>query len=206
MGLNDLQFGQRLNEILRRRFGIQQQPAPVMATEMFPVVPIEGPSAPPDYEWLGGGSPYFGFTTQVANAGGRSVVALKNPGDSGILATVLGVQLTCAVASFGGLEDETVFPGGVQSYSRDSRDGYKASPLKCDSAVQAVLSFPTGAKFPAISGNSAWGGNVLLAPVILHPGWALAVGTASANQTLDCGFYWLQRAFNPYEVEGARSP
>ena len=92
MGFNEMVGGDRINLLLSKRFKIQGPPAPVMASEMFPVTVTENDR--PEFHFLAQSHLWGATATDLGVVAQRSNSGVQNPVDSGVLVVVKRVWLS----------------------------------------------------------------------------------------------------------------
>lgn len=205
MGLNDLQFGQQLNEILRRRFGVQEQPAPVMATEFFPNVILEAERP----EWL-----YYaterrssGHAFDAAVAGQFSHVGLQlGPGDTEIMLTVERILISDAVGNrsfvIGWSNNAALIDVAFNGTPMDSRWN-DPNPTTGRGAIVLLTQVATGVAATeemALFQTPGIGTfEVPISPVVIGSPNILYIRGNLANEPVGASFVWRERRLGPYE-------
>jgi len=196
--------GAGLNQALSRRFGVQGAPSPNVASEVFPTVPMEGPSAAPEFAYLRQSRLCEGWGEDAAGAGARSAVQLINPSGSGVLGIVdrlfiVNDQASAVKGYIWGLKRSTTTDAAAAAYPRDTR-------------IPTATTLLVGARTAAHAGDDdmkvyvpASETRIFHGPWILHPGNHLYVQGAEDNLGVWAGFWWEERAATEGELLGVAS-
>lgn len=196
----------RYNGILHKLFSMKEgAPSPQLATEIFPVIPLDATLNGLEQGFLGG-IRYCVSYGQVGagGAGTRSAVQIFNPANSGILTfveqvvgkSVNAVGVTLAIKR----HDTALANGATGTRARDFRWGSQtpATQIRFDNAAAAVGTTIALMEHQIDSGVSTWAkydhGFVLI------PGTGILVDPLTDNQQCAAGFSWYERPVDPNEL------
>jgi len=192
---NEIQVG-RFNGILSKLLGITGAPAPVSATDIFPMLALEVDR--PEWHFLGGERLCQMRWQDAAVAANFSSVGLRNPEGSGVLIVVESITMWFAAnaQAYIGVRANTTIDASYPGRSRDTRNA----------AANAVglLVERTQATAPAYQTSHV----VALAstlvrddtPWILTPGYELMTWPAAQNVAQTTTFNWRERHLEPSET------
>lgn len=178
-----------LNSILVRRLAMKTgSPAPSIAPEIMPDLTLE--SDRPEWGYLKGEMLCSGAFEQLLVAGLFSVLTLRNPSGSGLLATISRIQNTgaapfrvCRIA-FGTEAMTTTAYAGVQ----DLRFRFRTM------AMQTATSTPAAVANQGVFCNLDTAFRVFPGAIVLPPGSAVQLQTLAVNTTLAAEVSWYERA------------
>lgn len=208
MSFNEMEYGEAINQALSKRWGVQGPPAGVMASEVFPVLPMDGPGIAPEYHFLANTRMAGGWGTQAAVAGQYSHVGLSNPEGSNAIIVVTDILITNSngftaqafavttevgnpIASSGGSPFRDTRWGGtgrtsagyIWTGANAVQYGDDVGFIQIDNVTQGTRRYP-----------GQW---------VLGPGGYVAVRTAAVNLIATAAFNWHERAAAPGELQGA---
>jgi len=203
---NEMTEGAALNQALSKRFGVQGAAAPNIASELFPMVPMEGPTAPPEYGFLRNELAYQSFLALAATVAVKSHVGLDNGSGSGILAVVDRIELinldSNPQAFLIGQDIGTVTKDTTsRGYPRDRRAG-ASNTSGLISWTRAATSIHAYELYYPVTAN---GRVIVEGPWIMGPGSILWASSAADNQDCYAAFFWRERAVTEGELQGAVS-
>lgn len=208
---NEILVGRFSNFLTRKLNMTGGTPAPTLAPEIMPVMPVQGVQ-PEDY-LLRGDVLAWGRITQAAVALQYAGAVLTNPSNSGILVVVTQVLLYNTAPAGASLFQLSTDPGDVPTLgtafptrSRDLRtlpvpagSALTAAQLNATTTTQIMLTGSLVIPTPAI----ATGQRVDL-EVVLQPGRALAVQNATIGTgDLSASFQWRE---SPVSTAQQRDP
>ena len=167
-------------------------------SELFPVVDVE--RVPGELLVLGGTRLVWQSTERPASVGEVSASQLQNPVDSGTLITVS--QFNFFTNVFGTVQasiTETFIGTPVSGLFRDGRLGItRESTGKVSSADNVATAGGLRIRLLADELKTFEDENSL---IMLAPGQALQVGTATDNVRMTVNYFWRERAAEPSELQ-----
>jgi hypothetical protein len=200
VGLNQLTEGGGLNEALSRRYGIQGPPSQVMASEVFPIVPISDEMMDPELHFLAGSRLAGGFAALTADPVELPHVGLVNPASSGVIAAC---SLLIASASVLGRVVLTVarpLPAGLTLTTgafRDSRNTLGGLP-SCRLATLRSPGVTEGGVVYSFQLDAT--DREVRVPVVLQENSALLLSTVAATEALlQVSLVWRERRVGSWE-------
>lgn len=209
MAQNELEDGASINLVLSRRFGVQGAPAPFMASEVFPTLAMEGPSAPPEYHFLGGSRLVAGQRLDTAAAANFSHAGLQNPLESGALIVVhriilnesAGVNDTLIVAIGG---QAAAFVGAVGGEFRDTRQGFGANTGSAGKIFISTQATQLGREMFRVRMETQSTLAIDQPGIVLGPGGFCVCRPNGQNSQVDASFLWVERALTKGELIDAQ--
>jgi len=194
---NEIQVG-RFNGVLSKLLGITGAPAPVSATDVFPMLALEVDR--PEWHFLGGGRICMGGTYVAAVAAQTQAVQLYNPVDSGVLVVIDSLQ-----AHRGSSGNIIVKIGSAalasSSAGRGVRDtrAYGQAPT-AQVRYQSAVATPTGTSVGYVYDYSSSPTARIEAGIVLSPGYGVSLYPDAQNVSMLAEFFWRERAMEPSET------
>ena len=203
--MNELGGGEGVNQILSRRFEIQGAPAPMMASELFPMVVLEDDR--PEWKYLANEKYAVGYLSEAAAVGNYSIVQLDNPASSGAILVVEQIELynsssavqVYAISLQSGSLLSRLAAQTYQGMPRDSRFAWDQSSRSVGlmrSGISASLLQEDVMRI-ACPPSTQYSIKV---PWVLGPDTVLSVAHATTNTAASVGFYWRERAATRAEL------
>lgn len=188
-----------LNEVLRRRYGVPGQVGPILtiASDLFPSVDVSDDGIAPELAVYAGVKLCIGGAFDAADAALSSMVQIRNPTGSGVLAVVDRAHV--APGSSGQIQlvffGTTAADVETQGFLRDTRAVGRAAAL-------------TGPRTAAAAGSQiavytiASTGQDLLTgfPIVLQPGQGIRFERTTINISLTVTFTWRERRLESWEL------
>lgn len=207
MAVNEI-LAARFNAILNKLLSIKGgAPSPILSPEIIPTISLE--TDRPEWQWLGGGQLCMGGVRGAAVALQNPLCFLRNPADSGVIATVEGVLVynrtrqdmyTVEVSSPVTAVGTT---NGIRRY-RDARAlvGITALPVCTIAAATSAGAVFLGPRMNSLFGTTAVTPPIpmLTTPFVLMPNSQLEVLVEQANADVDYSFFWRERPVDPSEL------
>jgi len=199
---NEIQVG-RFNAILHKVLGMGDgAPAPVLATEIFPTIQLEGDR--PEWAFLGGVRNCSGYFVSVGQAGVFSHVGIRNPTASSVGITVRTVHVhgdtgNAPFAFSGGFRRLSTIDVESPRYPADTRWSPGAAPAR-------TVGHMVTRKQAAATGNASIGGKVNIGhatirdPFVILPGWELMFWPEVVNKTIYVYAWWSERTLDLNET------
>ncbi|MCI0372639.1 MAG: hypothetical protein L0214_15005 [candidate division NC10 bacterium] len=205
----------RYNQLLYRLLAMQEgAPAPVLATEIFPMLGLEMDRL--EWKFLTGTQLVMGTAIQLAVAGQFSHVCLQNPVKSGVLVVIEDVLVQAESTVSGGAVG-TIFTGTTTltnanaAIHRDLRASSNPGS-NLGTVGQIRVGANVSATPPGVSGLSVVDAYQVLSSqviqtqrrlgVVLEPGSGFGVSSVVANQGWRATYRWYERTFEPSEGGG----
>lgn len=204
--MNELTELGDLNTALARRWGAQGRLVHTMASDLFPVVAVDG-SKDPDLFFLAG-ERLCGTQQQVAAAGvgQNGIITLQNPTGSGVVMTLLGANAQAEADTYlqwmmilEGDPDNATLTGNapVRGELTDARWGFgnRAAGVLATWATAGITLGARVARTVALANTMQRFSN----PVVLTPGSQFYVLNENANQLMSGAFFWSERRLTAWE-------
>lgn len=197
--LNEIQTG-RYNAILGKLLGMKQTPAPLLATDIFPMLALEVDR--PEWPFLAGVRLCGGYRSDAAVVGQYSHIALRNPTGSGILAVVTSwnAYATSTAYCYAGIRAQAGLDATAAGNARDGRwstAGAFASKCELGDYTNAVAA--PGAVVMAWPISASGQGLVTNVPIVLPQGFELMFSLNGNNNSLTASIQWYERPQLPSE-------
>ena len=198
-----MEFGQGLNLVLSRAFGVQGAPAPFMASEIFPMVVLGNDR--PEWGFLQNCRYAQGRGLDAANAGDTSHVGLQNPVGSGAIMVIERIMMANTTANALTLNlaigiGITPDASGGETFL-DTRYGVAANfPTGNIVLLTQVAGVGTLIDQVRVTANSVL---TYPGPFILGPGGFFVVRGAAANQSATAAFRWYEYSASDGELLNA---
>lgn len=199
--MNEIQSG-RFNAVLHKLLDMKEgAPAPMLASEIFPVIVIE--SDRPEWDFLQGIRNQGTNAAIAAVAAQRSKFRLRNPTGSGAIAVVESIVLRSDTTSLVRLHVGTVatdYSSTFTGINRDTRDDVSGAVIP--SSENSINASTLGSQFAAVH-LRADDPYTLQFPrfiVALAPGGAMDVFTNVNNAALTVSVEWRERALEASET------
>lgn len=202
MAQNEIEYGQGLNQVLSRRFGVQGAPSPFMASEVFPTLV------------LGNDRPEWGFLQQERRAGGNaadaavaaqsSQVGVTNPSGSNAIVVITRIIVNNSTAGALlhniGIGNSVTVDNLGSSFFLDTRLGFATQRptanvflLTQATGIGNIIAQVTAPAAQWAELQGAW---------ILGPNGFLVVRGALNQQAVSAAFEWYEYAASPGELFG----
>lgn len=205
--MNELTEAGPLNEALARRWGIQGRSVHTMASDLFPVVSIDDERMDAALLLFAGVHLCSGFSNDpAAGATFTSHVMLQNPFNSGVVATMMALDI---LVDAGGSDVLICANRGIVTAPDSSAKGFVRD-------ARRGLGISIGRSALDVSNISADGATVgesiliIQAPpdtfvqypwrFVLPPGSQVVVRPADLNTAIRCNFHWLERRQGRWET------
>lgn len=193
----------RYNAILTKILTMKEgAPAPTLSTDIQAGIVLEQDR--PEWLFLAGERASAGFAGVAAGgAGTRSMIRLRNPANSGIIATVEKIVAHSLVATktfvirtnAGG----TWAGAASGAQPTDLRWPIQSPACQVFTKNDAAAAGDLVCFWPGWS-NGTGTGAVIDRPFILVPGTSVLVDPGVDNEAVSAGFFWRERAVDPSEL------
>lgn len=208
--MNEVQVG-RFSSLLHKALEMGEgSPTPTLAPELFAMLALEVDR--PEWAWLKAEKLCMGYDSEAAGVGARSMIGLRNPTGSGVLAVIKEIGATfdaayiiltqnlgngAALAGFtaGGASAVCDFRAGVNGL------GYESLPT-CE--IIADTAAIAGGAFMRIFPYGGLGSARMfhhIHPIVLPPNSAVIVVGPTDNLAMITSFVWTERKVEPMEMQ-----